>query len=297
MSTETDTSIPKFESAPPVYPYPSEHLSYREFEFVIRETPPTDKWDDNPLYLNEHEFAALCALHFRENSSRWDSTKPSYVTLAFNMKASDSTAKRAVKSLIAKGWLCILVKGCQKCQVANVYQIRGVPPGVRETLALTKTGEEWFDSWCLEDTRLVSVRPMPGVCEHLALVSGGHTKNTNTRPQGKTTTDDNHYKVAGVSQTLDEEHLSPSLVTDISSSGDSALSLDTDTSVQNLDSSPSGSEYIFNDEGKVMAFSRSDGRIRIARVPNEKPRPRENKARWYDTRDIDYAVSKNYIYE
>lgn len=154
--------------------FPVTELTYAEFTWLLRDVPPE--------FLNEHEYAALTALHARGNSKR-----PSYVTLAANMKTSDSTAKRAVKSLLEKGWIEILAKGgpTPGGNTANVYGIRGVPKTVRDWLssfyAANPDGNEWFFRWCQTDTTVVSEGHQGSVCETQRVVSERHTKSKRTR--------------------------------------------------------------------------------------------------------------------
>jgi hypothetical protein len=206
MSTETDTSIT---GDPPTEVYPVTSLSYAEFTWLLRDCPPEAPKSFDYNALNEHEYAALSALHARGENKR-----PSYQTLAANMKTSDSTAKRAVKSLQAKGWIVLLERGCVVCHASNRYGIQGVPPGVRETLARLYSAKpvDWFDSWCQTDHSpyvpvtlgLVPVRH-EGLCQR----DTQRVKDTRGKDNPKTEDENREVKKeAGVSQTLEESNLS-----------------------------------------------------------------------------------------
>ena len=150
--------------------------------------------DCPPDLLTEHEFAALHALQARKGTKA-DSIRPPFELLAQDIKASVSTAKRAIKSLREKGWVGILEAGSWSGSKpkANVYEIQGVPADVRQALearySKAKPGDKWFFDWCQrEPDSRVTGTPALGSEGHQSLGSEGHYKRTRESLPSKKTT-------------------------------------------------------------------------------------------------------------
>jgi hypothetical protein len=148
MTSSDDSIIPQV--------YPIDKMADIHFRWLLRECPSD--------LMSWNEFSVLHAMRSRKGTE-WDSIRPSQEQLAEDTKTSVSSVKRAVKTLIAKGWIEVLEPGTYRGAnpKATVYGIRGVPVEVCQALSekLPRTpGNEWFHSWVTQTHVHGSHRPM-----------------------------------------------------------------------------------------------------------------------------------------